>query len=119
MCELRWSDGFRLIGRFRAVVAAVITLSAARFALASSNARPAHDDKAKPLFGELKVSAASLSFKEINLSSNLVSESKTFAVTDSGTGDITVTVGTSAGNAAFIVTGGGSIALQPKAHATI
>src|ERR1700674_2466112 len=113
MCELRWSDGFRPIGRFRAVVAAVITLSAATFALASSsNARSAHDDKAKPLFGELKVSAASLSFKEINLSSNLVSESKSFAVTDNGTGDITGTVGTSAGNSAFIVTAGGR--MEPK-----
>jgi hypothetical protein len=99
-----------------AVAAILIAIAAIP---ARAYAQLPHDDKAKAPFGELTVSTASLSFTEIKLSSKVVTESKTFKLTDSGTGDITVTVGTTTGDAAFIVTGGGTIALAPKAHATI
>ena len=76
--------------------------------------------KSKPLFSKLAVKPGALGFRTIDLSKTTTPETREFVVRDVGTGPLTVSVGSPTGATAFtIVSGGGSIALQPKAEATV
>jgi hypothetical protein len=86
----------------------------------AARAQDSLGDKSKAPFSKLQVKPSAVSFKKLNLSKGATSETDQFTVGDKGTAALTVTIGTSTGNAAFVVTAGcGSINLEPGAEAAV
>ena len=83
-------------------------------------AQDAPGKETKPPFSKLRVQPAALAFKKLNLSKTPAPGTGTFVVANKGTEALSVNVGTSTGNDAFVIAAGcGQISLQPGAQVTV
>jgi len=105
------------LSRWHFVAAFVVLIGSI---IGRAHAQDAAGKETKPLFSKLRVQPAALTFKKLNLSKAPAPGSGKIVVTNKGTEALSVNIGTSTGNSAFVITGGcGQVSLQPAAQATV